>query len=188
MSKMSKAVAALGVVAGLGVAALPLSSYAAFDTAQVTAQVGGAISVSVEGNKATATDLPQDYTVADNEVFLNVINDGAIAQANATVTVSTSNQAGYTLSIKDSDNQTALVSGSDVISAGTPAKGVSAWGYSLDGGTNWKTISATETPIENPAELTEGKAANTVTFGVSASADQAEGLYKGGVIFTATAK
>ena len=55
MSKMSKAIAVLGVVAGLGVAALPLSTYAApgdegtysqSTSVQVQTKVEGAISIS----------------------------------------------------------------------------------------------------------------------------------------------
>jgi len=60
MSKMSKAIAVLGVVAGLGVAALPLSSYAADEpysqstSADVQVGVSGAISIEVDNGATDA--------------------------------------------------------------------------------------------------------------------------------------
>lgn len=189
MSKMSKAIAVLGVVAGLGVAALPLSSYAAFDTAQVTAKVNGAISVTVTGNKDTATGMGDGYTVGDKEVFLNPINGGTAAEGKASVKVSGNAPAGYTLTIKDSDAQTALVSAENqVIAAGVPAQGSSLWGFKGGSVGSYQGIQTTDTEIAKTTEALATEGATTeVTFGVSVSADQAEGLYKGGVIFTAVA-
>jgi len=185
---MSKVIAGLGVVAGLGVAALPLSSYAAFDTAQITAEVGGAISIEVTGNKASVTP-PSGVTIADNEVYLAPVNGGAIAEGAATVKVSGNAASGYTLSIKDSDSQTALVSADNhVIAAGVPDQGSSAWGYKSGTATGYTAITATDVTIKTTdTAIAEGGDSTDVTFGVSVSADQEAGTYKGGVIFTAVA-
>ncbi len=193
MSRMSKAIAALGVVAGLGVAALPLSSYAAFDTAKVTAEVEGSISIAVTGNKADFTGEGAP-TIADNEVYLAPINGGDVATGKAAVKVTGNAPKGYKLSIKDSDNQTALVSASNaVIPAGQPtnAGASSAWGYKLDGATNYTAITTSDTPLNGDAGTSTALEAagetTNVTFGVNVTADQPEGTYEGGVIFTAIA-
>lgn len=186
MSKMTQTIAVLGVVAGLGVAALPLSTYAATTenpaTVDVLATVNGSISM----------------TVADEEVHVGTVNtDGTIASKSTIVTVSTNNTNGYKLEMTDSDTNTNMVqidangdplNGGASIPTGDLTAATSGWGYSVDNGAKYNVVPALGA---TPATIASSSAtatdeATTVTFGVKAAAGQAEGNYKGTVVFTAT--
>lgn len=187
MSKMTKTIAALGVVAGLGVAALPLSSYAATTnnpaTVDVLATVNGTISM----------------TVADEEINVGTVTPGGeIASKSTTVTVSTNNEKGYKLEMTDSDTNTNMLqidangdplNGGASIPTGDMSTAASGWGYSVDNGTTFNSVpplGGTPATIANSTTAVTDEA-TTVTFGVKAASGQAEGNYKGTVVFTATA-
>ena len=88
MSKITKTIAALGVVAGLGVAALPLASYADSPDSKpitVNANIGSSFSLTVDKNAVTLAPT-------NNGPVVNTETDGGI---NATVTSNNAN--GYTL-------------------------------------------------------------------------------------------
>lgn len=187
MSKMAKTIAALGVVAGLGVAALPLSSYAATTnnpaSVDVLATVNGSISM----------------TVNDEEVNVGqVMPGGEIASKSTTIGVSTNNAKGYKVEMTDNDTNTNMVqidangdplNGGAAIPTGDLTATTSGWGYSIDNGTSYKAVPAlggTPAEIATKASATTGEEQTTVTFGVKAASDQAEGNYKDTVIFTAT--
>lgn len=179
MSNITKAVAALSVVAGLGVAALPLSSFAATSWVDITAIVDNTIGIS------TSTD----------EVTVSVTADGPVVTKGVDVTVTTNSTTGYTLGIMDSDTNTALVKTNDngvadgTIPAGQPAKGTAAWGYQGGTKTNWTPVTTSNVIFVTTSSSTlNGSETTPVTFGVSAASNTAEGTYKGGVIFTATVK
>lgn len=212
MSKMSKTIAALGVVAGLGVAALPLSSYAddysQSTQAKVQAEVGGAISIAVDSGNAN------DNTLVDlGQLMVN----GDVKTSSVDVIVSTNNTKvgeqgiGYTLTMSMVGDNNSLNNGNGAtIPAGTPEKGTSAWGYTQSTITDadsiaaatWKKVPAgtasdpavalttttgkIPTATEADGVVTAGKETTKVTFGASADGSQQEGIYTGSVIFTAT--
>lgn len=181
MSKMTKVIAALGVVAGLGVAAMPLSSYAA-ETASANVDVYATVdnSLSIEASK--------------ERVDLGPVSVGGVATGATTITVNTTAEKGYNLNIKDSDTETALVkmtadgatvaTGADAatIPAGDLTAATSAWGYKTTGDV-YSVITTEDKEIFSTAAA--GEASTDVTFGVKIGTGQAEGTYKGGVIFTA---
>lgn len=190
MSKMSKAIAALGVVAGLGVAALPLSSYAVGDTATTTAQaiVGDSIVITVH-----------DATVIMNNVMANQ----EAKEASTDIMVQTNNVAGYQVQIKDSDTETALkiTDGSGTasgIAAGIPTKGTNAWGFkasTTSGNVNVGSSSAYRAVSSGNQILAEGTTASakdgdtiTLTFGVTVDTTIAAGTYSDEVTLTASTK
>lgn len=192
MSKMSKAIAALGVVAGLGVAALPLSSYATPGIEaekNVTAQavVGDSIAISVD--KAT---------VAMNNVMANQ----EVNEASTNVTVQTNNVDGYKLEIKDADTTTALktTDGSGTaagIPAGVPEKGENYWGFKAStsaanvtlasGAGNYRGIKTNPLQIatKSSASAAEGDVI-TLTFGVTIDTTIAAGTYQDEVMIIVT--
>lgn len=180
MKKMTAAMAALGVVAGLGAAALPLSSYAASTTVPVTAIIDTTLSIA---------------TSADEVTISNVVPGGAVAHEDLTVTVSMNDGAtanGYKLAIRDSDAITALVNGSESIQAGAPATGTSAWGFAtvstLTGAAGaYKGVTTTDQSVVSGGTFTDNTSSTVIRFGVSAKDGQAPGTYTGGVILTATA-
>mgnify|MGYP001044685215 FL=1 len=196
MSKMSKAIAVLGVVAGLGVAALPLSSYAADEpysqsaSADVQVEVGGAISISTD-----ATDGKVDL----EEMTLNNVS----TTKDLKVTVSSNSEVGYGLTIKaltaNAEGNGVLTNenGDTISSSANIAGGTSAWGYRLanaeaEGGYGaWTAVTGApeeihaHTAAAGDAEMED---VTTVNFGASANSTQQQGTYKGTVVFTATVK
>lgn len=87
MSKSKQIFAALGVVASLGVAAMPLTSYAA-DAAQVTGEavvlveVTPAISMTIEGNNDTSAHKIASETYGKVQVNDNNVAEGGATKAN----------------------------------------------------------------------------------------------------------
>lgn len=196
MSKMSKVVAALGVVAGLGVAALPLSSYAVAgvtDTANTTAQaiVGDSIEITVD-----------DATVTMNNVMANQ----DINSTPTNITVKTNNVSGYQVQIEDADAETALktTDGSGTatgIPAGKPVKGTNAWGFktsSSSANVNISSDAADYRAVDakgSPKIIATGAAQSAndgdviaLTFGVTVDSTIAAGTYQDEVTLTATTK
>lgn len=190
MSKTTKALAIMGVVAGLGVAALPMSSYAATDTASFGVQVTLDDYISVES--ATAEDAYVTIT--------GVTNNGGIGTGTNDITVKTNNKSGYYLQISaaETDLKNTTAGETSTIPAGKPQQGTSAWGYkaAADGVTNvtietaaadYAAVGTTPTTIATGAKETSDDGDKiTLTFGATASASQAQGTYQGQVTVTAT--
>lgn len=189
MSKSIGVLVALGVVGGLGVAALPLSTYAdgtpKSEDVGITLTLDDELQISVDKSTTDKVDLSgEDHT------------------GDATVTVKTNNTKGYNLGIKGSaaTNATALTSttnANDVIAAaaGTISNPAaldttkSEWGYRL---ATWETgkfagVTGKNDVIKTTsAPTTSAGDATVVTFGVSIADGQAAGTYEGQVTFTAT--
>ena len=177
MSKITKTIAALGVVAGLGVAALPLASYAAPGTSNpqditVTATLEDSLAMSV-----TETAL----------TFM-IENNGDVVKNSTTATVTTNNASGYNLDIQAKDGDTDLTATGDyTIPTGPAAQGTSAWGYNKDGGDTYQAVPAVATSIASSAAATEvGGEETTIYIGVSADSSQEKGVYTGGFTLTAS--
>lgn len=194
MSKMTKTIAALGVVAGLGVAALPLSSYATIvsDSTTVTAQaiIGEAISVTADAT---------DYTVK----IENVTANQEAATGSTVLTIQTNNTNGYNVTIKDADAVTALTTDGADADNGIPAsntliKGTKGWGFKTATSTEGVTVSAAaqdyraiETGTQTIASRASGASVTDgdkidLTFGVVVDSSIAAGTYSDDVVITAT--
>ena len=162
MSKTTKIIAALGVVAGLGVAALPAFTYAATvsGNADVLVEIEPAIAMSIVGNQDGVTGSGYDNVKikSDNINNINgtdvtsfvttnaatsgskttmlpysVVNGGTDdATFKSTINVYT-NAAYYNLTVKDNDNDLALKNGTYEIPAGTIQSGDSD--FDLSAGT-----------------------------------------------------
>ncbi len=197
MSKTTNALIALGVVAGLGAAALPLSSYAADDTPKA---VGVTLTIDDE------LTIEADKDNADNKVDLSA--DGHTGAVK--VTVVSNNTKGYNLALKGSaaTNPTSLTSGEDQIVAtkGTFAAPAafgtdeSEWGYSVANtnannttdltkfaGGVYAGVPATDQIIVNANKPTVSAGdTTTITFAANLVDGQAAGTYEGEVTFTAS--
>lgn len=201
MSKIAKSMAILGVVAGLGVAALPLSSYAAGNPVR-----SGDVTVRVKVDSSIAV------TSEKSEIDLGTINVGTPVSQGVT-RVSVSGTAGtYSLAVIDKDeiNSLALVDPNDdaildstkgipATSAAAPVqKGTSAWGVKGGGIADFTAVPiSTGTPLalvekgDLSTTQTEGQpdsaeAITDVTFGVSAGSGLENGTYRDVVVFIAT--
>jgi len=180
MSKTTNALIALGVVAGLGAAVLPLSSYAA-DPA--TDKVGVTLTIEDE------LTIEADKSTTDKVDLSGTGHTGAV-----TLTVVTNNQKGYNLGIMGSaaTNPTSLTIDLGDQTLSSPAALITAtseWGYRLAGteankyagvtGDN-AVIKTTDAPTGTSGDET------IVTFGASIKDGQPAGTYNGEVTFTAT--
>lgn len=201
MSKLLKVIAVLGVAAGLGVVAVPLSSCRAASTSEtknapVNVEVLGTISLTVT-NVDTATDFDPDTSTLN---LGDVIVNGPVATKSVDVVISSNGPRQVSLSIRDSDDETGLVSGDNVIPAITGTvlqKGMAGWGYKVNSTTDWQAITTTDATIvakqitsaEHPNEPLVPNKANelhtVVTFGAAANTSIPEGIYTGAVVFTA---
>lgn len=177
MKKLTSVIAATGIVAGLGVAALPLASYAAdpaSDTASVTVslEVSDAISITVDDNESTTINLG---TIAPNAIT----GTGKKVVAN----VKSNNASGYTVTAAG----TALTraSGTETIAYGSVAAGTSAWGISVGTDAGYSALTSIATPTAASAE--DGDDYN-IFFGASTNASQKTGTYSGTLTLTATNK
>ena len=203
MSKMSKAIAVLGVVAGLGVAALPLSTYAAGSSAtknaQVQVQVEGAIAIDIVTPTASEDDTT-GVTLTGALLDLQTIKvNGDPAVGTMGVRVATNNATGYTLTVKAA-TATGMVGSGNAQGFTIPAnaavtKGTAGWAFKGGDITANTAISTTGSTLKSTSAAptgtqVDGKASETtdVTFTVAADSTTHEGTYTGTVVFTATAK
>ncbi len=207
MSKMSKAIAALGVVAGLGVAALPLSTYAAPGDPDTYSQSTNAqVQVEVEGAISISSNI--DTVGTDGVIKLGEIMPGSIttetadAQALKVTVESNADGAQFDLYMNTLEADGALTGANTgaKINGGQPTAGTSAWGYkrSTDG-TTWSGDYAAvptpdaSTPINGNTKLetagastgVKAKNENYFKFQASAAASQTADTYNGTVVFTA---
>ncbi len=156
MSKTTKALAILGVVAGLGVATMPMRAMAltelngtnttpATDKVVVKATIKDYISIELNGvtgegtfDATTATDSTETDKFHIHTLDLgNVVNGGAIVEGSLLVNVKTNNAKGYKLGVKAAAGS--LVGENDTnntIPGGTPEVGKSFWGFKVAAGTN----------------------------------------------------
>ncbi len=177
MTKIGKAAMALGVVAALGVAALPLSTYAA---------VEADIPVSVQVPQATVITDPDDPTTT-GEVSPNALDfvfDGTTIGSTLTLPLhisgTTTAAAGFSVSMSTTGAQTALVKtddGTQMIPTGGGAAtlATNTWGY-RDGG-NYIPVQPLATPATVFATADAGAANKTLTFGVNVDATKPAGTY-----------
>ena len=139
MTKSTKIVAALGVAAGIGIAALPLGSFAAelipFDYTTATS-TGKDVTVKLSVGEAIA--VATDATVC-GDITLQVNQTGSCKHK---IAGGTNAVNGFTLSVADKDSELALVNatGSGTATAKIAAKdgaltaGMANGGWNISGG------------------------------------------------------
>lgn len=206
MSKTTKALAILGVVAGLGVAAMPMSAMAAVnvdgdnetpatDELTVKTTIEDYISIELSGTGVTGSDHAHVLALGTSGV---IANGATIAEGTVTVNVKTNNAKGYKLGIAAAGTSLVGETDTNTIPGGTPAQGSSFWGFKVAAGTNnsnlsvesdystYKAVPTDNTKISSGSKATTATGTDTdVTFGVTASADQAADTYSQKVTFTA---
>lgn len=158
MSKTTKAFAILGVVAGLGVAALPFNAMAATtplngdndnpvaDQVTVKATLKDYISIELTADPADTTSkfdetAATDITAGDPPAVVahahtldlgELVNGGSVVEGSLLVNVKTNNAKGYKLGIKAAgDNLVGKTDNNNTIAAGVPAVGSSLWSFKV---------------------------------------------------------
>lgn len=194
----SKVVRVGGALAFGGLLLVPLTVSAATDSEETV------INANLDSVITVTTNTPVNIGLTPTGV-------GVMSSANDTVTVSTNDTGGFTLTLEDSDADTNLVQGGDTIpaSAGTQAAPVTlvnnTWGYRVDGiggfgagPTTQETNVATTTfdwagVPANGAPNTIKTTATTATddetdvwYGVAADTSNPSGTYTDTVTYTAT--
>lgn len=176
MTKSTKIIAALGVIAGLGVAALPIGAFAA-STQEVTVKVNIDSSISLGVDQAMT-----QVTMAPNQADSTSLK--------TKLTVATNNAAGYKLEVKDKDADTSLKSGANSIpAAASVTAGTAAW--NVKGGDKVFASGAAITAADQLVAESNAPAASAqtdMTYGVSTASNQASGTYQDIITYTATAK
>ncbi|MDR2063460.1 MAG: hypothetical protein LBQ02_01540 [Candidatus Nomurabacteria bacterium] len=205
MTKTSKLIAGLTLVAGFGVAALPLASYA--DTNPKS------VDVTVTVNSAAGFENPSTNGCG-TQVVLSGLMPGSAPGHGFCVIKASSNSTGYTLSINtnttnhtlgsdqnalwhtDDSNKIGAVTGTNatytgqLVSTGGESLDVltSAWGFNIVKGA---TVEATDSYFAVPSgkttvEATSSAGANeySLSFAATATASQTTGAYKATVLLT----
>jgi hypothetical protein len=208
MTKTSKLIAGLTLVAGFGVAALPLASYADTTdtkTIDVTASVLDAASISNPTIDACGNGINVTPTTIG----------ASVGTAKCDIYISTNDQSGYKLSIDSLaagsgfDNTNSLISSSNSISAlgstyaytaGDVAGGgsgfdlssatnASAWGFNVKEGTAYAldasgfyAVPAAKTEVHTTSDASAH--GYTLSFGATITATQAQGTYKDVITLT----
>ena len=189
MSKYSKIVATLGVITGLGIASLPLASFAApiplVDGTPKTANVkvkltvGDAVAIAVDSNDANAGNAAPSQTKS----------------ATSTVSYATNKATGMTLTVKDQDTDTNMTvtghTGTDVIAAGTQGATAGQGQWSIKGGllaTDTAMVKSNETALKVAESSAPINTDVNVTYNISTGTSQLPGTYEDTIVYTAAVK
>ena len=193
MSKYSKIVATLGVITGLGIASLPLASFAApiplvdgtpkSANVKVQLTVGDAVAIAVDSNDANAGNAAPNQT----------------KNATSTVSYATNKATGMTLTVKDQDTDTSMtvtghtgtVAGTDVIAAGTQGAVAGQGQWSIKGGlltTDTAMVKSNETALKVAESSAPINTDVNVTYNISTGASQLPGTYEDTIVYTAAVK
>lgn len=148
-----------------------------------------AISLTLFFNQAVFADTDISISVSPEELNLNLM-PGEYGYIDQTITVSTTNIAGYTVKLSTSGVSTSLVNTEDsskTIPTFTLPEGASeiplasldyGYGFSLDGGANYRPVPDPSAPPSKIFETsTAGGNTHTLTFGAKVLTNTAAGTY-----------
>lgn len=213
MTKTIKALAVLGVVAGLGVAALPIAGASAAEKDTTDDPITNTSSVSDDTTFTLDLEDKLSINASTNAVTFNPATTGAVSGLfnadDMTVTVITRNSGGYKLTMVGSagtdQNNAKTVNaltnekGDEIIAGNVTGTAASTWGFkvatNINGtetaaGTEYKGVAAADGADAVIMQSTTTTKATgdvaTLTFGANIIDGQAAGTYKGKVTFTAT--
>ena len=193
MSKYTKIVATLGVITGLGIASLPLATFAApipLDGSVPSSQnvvvqltVGDAVAVAVDSNNVNAGNVSPNQT----------------KNVSTTVLYATNHNTGMTLTVKDLDEDTDMtaglsgspVAGTNVISAGTNGNVAGTGNWSIKGGlltSPTAMVKQSQTALKVQESNAPVNTTVNVDYDFSTGASQLPGTYQDTIVYTAAVK
>lgn len=193
MSKYTKIVATLGVITGLGIASLPLATFAApipLDGSVPSSQnvvvqltVGDAVAVAVDSNNVNAGNVSPNQT----------------KNVSTTVSYATNHNTGMTLTVKDLDEDTDMtaglsgspVAGTNVISAGTNGNVAGTGNWSIKGGlltSPTAMVKQSQTALKVQESNAPVNTTVNVDYDSSTGASQLPGTYQDTIVYTAAVK
>lgn len=207
MSKTTNALVALGVVAGLGAAALPLSSYALTEypgTGDPLTATGN-VPVQLKIDETLSMFITDEAGTADftSPVALSSTDKVNYESTPIAIQVNAGNKDGYHLTMHGSYTkegqtgvETALVNENNttIATGDLTSTTESQWGYKVLKGADGASLDATWNAVQPQATAAAidsldkaGVQTTKVTFGAHVIAGQEAGIYDGQVTFTATA-
>ena len=193
MSKYAKIVATLGVITGLGIASLPVATFAApiaLDgsvpaTQNVVVQltVGDAVAVSADNGTANGGNA------APNQA----------KNATSGISYATNAANGMVVNVKDVDEDTNMtvsghtgtVAGTDVIAAGTTGSTAGSGSWSIKGGlltADTAMVKQSETALKVAESNGPVNANLNMTYNIATGGSQLPGTYQDTIVYTVVAK
>lgn len=193
MSKYSKIVATLGVVTGLGIASLPIATFAAptpldgsvpdHQNVVVQLTVGDAVAVAVDSGTANA----------------GVASPNQTKNATTEVSYATNHSTGMTVSVKDADEDTNMtagiagspVAGTNVIAAGTQGATAGSGTWSIKGGllsTDTAMVKNSQTALKVQESNAPVDTSATMTYNIATGGSQLPGTYQDTIVYTVATK
>ena len=193
MSKYAKIVATLGVITGLGIASLPVATFAApiaLDgsvpaTQNVVVQltVGEAVAVSADNGTANGGNA------APNQA----------KNATSGISYATNAANGMVVNVKDVDEDTNMtvsghtgtVAGTDVIAAGTTGSTAGSGSWSIKGGlltADTAMVKQSETALKVAESNGPVNTNLNMTYNIATGGSQLPGTYQDTIVYTVVAK
>lgn len=193
MSKYAKIVATLGVITGLGIASLPVATFAApiaLDgsvpaTQNVVVQltVGDAVAVSADNGTANGGNA------APNQA----------KNATSGISYATNAANGMVVNVKDVDEDTNMtvsghtgtVAGTDVIAAGTTGSTAGSGSWSIKGGlltADTAMVKQSETALKVAESNVPVNTYLNMTYNIATGGSQLPGTYQDTIVYTVVAK
>ena len=193
MSKYAKIVATLGVITGLGIASLPVATFAAPialdgsvpSTQNVVVQltVGDAVAVSADNGTANGGNA------APNQA----------KNATSGISYATNAANGMVVNVKDVDEDTNMtvsghtgtVAGTDVIAAGTTGSTAGSGSWSIKGGlltADTAMVKQSETALKVAESNGPVNANLNMTYNIATGGSQLPGTYQDTIVYTVVAK
>lgn len=192
MSKYAKIVATLGVITGLGIASLPVATFAAPialgstpSTQNVVVQltVGDAVAVSADNGTANGGNA------APNQA----------KNATSGISYATNAANGMEVNVKDVDEDTNMTvsghtgtaAGTDVIAAGTTGSTAGSGSWSIKGGlltADTAMVKQSETALKVAESNGPVNANLNMTYNIATGGAQLPGTYQDTIVYTVVAK
>ena len=193
MSKYAKIVATLGVITGLGIASLPVATFAAPialdgsvpSTQNVVVQltVGDAVAVSADNGTANGGNA------APNQA----------KNATSSISYATNAANGMVVNVKDVDEDTNMtvsghtgtVAGTDVIAAGTTGATAGSGTWSVKGGlltADTAMVKQSETALKVAETSGPVNTSLNMTYDIATGGSQLPGTYQDTIVYTVVAK
>lgn len=191
MSKYAKIVATLGVITGLGIASLPVATFATPialgstpSTQNVVVQltVGDAVAVSADNGTANGGNA------APNQA----------KNATSSISYATNAANGMIVNVKDVDEDTNMtaghagtVTGTDVIAAGTTGSTAGSGTWSVKGGlltADTAMVKQSETALKVAESNGPVNTNLNMTYNIATGGSQLPGTYQDTIVYTVVAK
>jgi len=192
MPKYAKIVATLGVITGLGIASLPVATFAA--------------PIALDGSVPATQNVVVQLTVGDAVAVSadnGVANGGNAApnqakNATSGISYATNAASGMIVNVKDADEDTNMtagytgtVAGTDVIAAGIQGAVAGQGQWSIKGGllaTDTAMVKSNETALKVAESSAPVNTDVAVTYNISTGASQLPGTYEDTIVYTAAVK